>query len=109
MTERIFKAGLVGLAALFVVLFVVILAPAVGDLTLGKAIDDMFGTPVSSGVSTDILLTYAVLFLWVVYEAMTKKIRHGWIALVLGAVGVAVALPAYLLIRMRQVHEADTD
>lgn len=106
MTERTFKAGLIGIAALFVVLFVVILAPEVKDLTFGKAIDDMFGTPVASGVSTDILLTYAALALWVVYEAVTKKVRRGWIALVLGAVGVAVALPAYLIIRMNQVKDA---
>ncbi len=106
MTERSFKAGLIGIAALFIVLFVVILAPEVKDLTFGKAIDDMFDTPVASGVSTDILLTYAALALWVVYEAVTKQVRRGWIALVLGAVGVAVALPAYLIIRMGQVEEA---
>lgn len=106
MTERTFKAGLIGIAALFIVLFVVILAPEVKELTLGKAIDDMFNTPVNQGVSTDILLTYAALALWVVYEAVTKQVRRGWIALVLGAVGVAVALPAYLIIRMGQVKES---
>ncbi len=106
MTQRSFKAGLIALAALFTVLFVVILAPAVGDLTLGKAIDDMFASPAASGVSTDVLLTYAVLALWVVYEAIAKNVRRGWIALVLGAVpGVTVGLAVYLMIRMRQVNE----
>lgn len=106
MTERTFKAGLLAIAALFIVLFVVILAPEVKDLTFGKAVDDMFNTPVNQGVSTDILLTYAALALWVVYEAIIKKVRRGWIALVLGAVGVAVALPAYLIIRMGQVNDS---
>ena len=106
MTERTFKAGLIGIAALFIVLFVVILAPEVKDLTFGNAIDDMFNTPVNQGVSTDILLTYAALALWIVYEAVTKQVRRGWIALVLGAVGVAVALPAYLIIRRNQVKDA---
>ena len=108
MTERVFRAGLIALAALFTVLFVVIIGPEVRDgLGLGEVGDDMFANSSASGVSTDVLLTYAVLALWVVYEAATKKVRRGWIALVLGAVpGVTVGLAAYLLIRMRQVKES---
>ncbi len=105
MTEKSFKTGLITLAAIFTVLFLLIIGAALGDLTPATVVDDMFANPAASGVSTDVLLTYAVLALWVVYEATAKKVRHGWIALLVGIVpGVTVGLAAYLLIRMRQVE-----
>ncbi len=105
MTERSFKTGLITLAAIFTVLFVMIIGSALDELTLANAVDDMFANPAASGVSADVLLTYAVLALWVFYEAKTKKVRRGWIALLVGIVpGVTVGLAAYLLIRMRQVE-----
>jgi hypothetical protein len=108
MTERIFRAGLIALAVVFTVLFVAIIPPALIDDGFdfwGGALRT-FDNPYAAGVSIDVLLAYGVLALWVVYEAVTKHIRRGWVALLLGLVtGLTVGLAIYLLIRMRQVRE----
>jgi hypothetical protein len=108
MTERIFRAGLVAFAVVFTVLFVAIIPPALIDDGFdfwGGALHT-FDNPYAAGVSIDVLLAYGVLALWVVYEAATKHVRRGWIALLLGLVtGLTVGFAVYLLIRMRQVRE----
>ena len=64
----------------------------------------MFANPYAAGVSLDIIFTYAVLAAWVVYESQHRRVRHGWVALVLGLlVGVAVGLVVYLLVRHREI------
>ena len=105
MTERIFKAGLIAFAAVFTILFVLIIPPALIDdgFDFWGGARHTFDNPYAAGVSVDVLLAYGVLGLWVVYEALTKQVRRGWIALVLGLVtGLTVGLAAYLWIRLRQ-------
>jgi hypothetical protein len=42
-----------------------------------------------------------VLTTWVVYEAKTRPVKHGWIAPLLGLVpGVATGFAVYLLLRL---------
>jgi hypothetical protein len=107
MTDRSFRAVLLALAAIFTVIFTFIVPPAlIGDgLDFWGGARDTFVNPYAAGVSVDVLMTYAVLAVWVTYEARTKQVRRGWIALVLGLVtGATVALAAYLLIRARQIE-----
>lgn len=107
MTDRSFRAALVALAGIFTGLFVLIVPPALirDGLDFWGAARDTFVNPYAAGVSVDVLMTYAVLVLWVIYEARTKQVRRGWIVLVLGLVtGVTVGLAAYLLIRARQIE-----
>ena len=107
MTDRMFRNALVALAAVFIVLFAVIIPPALirDDLDFWGGARDTFVNPYAAGVSVDVLMTYAVLAVWVFYEAGTKQVRRGWIALVLGLVtGMTVGLVAYLLIRARQIE-----
>jgi len=108
MTERSYRAGLIGLAAVFTALFFATVVPALaGDSwDFWGAAKDTFANPYAAGVSIDVLLAYVVLALWVIYEALAKQVTRGWIALVIGLVtGLTVALAVYLLIRMRQVAE----
>lgn len=107
MTDRSFRTALLALAAIFTVIFAFIVPPAlIGDgLDFWGGARDTFVNPYAAGVSVDVLMTYAVLVVWVTYEARTKQVRRGWIALVLGLVtGATVALAAYLLIRARQIE-----
>mgnify|MGYP001554742831 CR=1 FL=1 len=110
MTDRSFRAVLLVLAAVFVVLFAAIIPPALIDdgFDFWGAARATFVNPYASGVSVDVLMAYVVLAVWVFHEARTRHVRRGWIALVLGLVtGLTVALVAYLLIRVRQVEAAD--
>lgn len=95
------------LAVAFTALFAVIIPPALihdgWDFWGGAR--DTFANPYAAGVSIDVLMTYAVLAVWVFHEARAGQVRRGWIALLLGLVtGVTVGLAAYLLIRSRQVE-----
>ena len=62
-----------------------------------------FVNPFSSGYALDAIMCWLILAVWVVFEAETKAIKHGWIALLLGIVpGVATGFAAYLIMRIRQ-------
>lgn len=105
MSQSAFKTLCVLLAIGFTIAFCVIVVPALiadGDVIGGFAAG--FVNPYSSGYSTDVLMCWAVLAVWVVYERRALGIRHGWIALVLGIVpGVATGFALYLLMRTRQL------
>src|SRR4051812_41118293 len=101
MTDRSFRAVLVAIAAAFVVLFAAIVPPALinDGFDFWGAARATFVNPYASGASIDVLMAYVVLAVWVFQEARTRRVRHGWIALVVGLVtGLTVAFAAYLLI-----------
>lgn len=106
MSQSIFKSLLLLLAVGFTAAFCVIVVPALlesGDVVGAFAAG--FVNPFASGYSTDVLMCWAVLAVWVIYDATNHNIKHGWIALVLGVVpGVATGFALYLLIRVRQGH-----
>jgi hypothetical protein len=110
-SPRPYRVALVVIAAVFTLAFVVLVVPALvddgGDVMGGLA--DGFVNPYASGYSWDVLCSWAVLAVWVVYERAALGQRHGWISLVLGvAPGVAVGLASYLLIRsLRPPSTAD--
>lgn len=65
-----------------------------------------FVNPYASGYALDAIFCWCVLATWVIHEAKTLGIRHGWLALVLGVMpGVASGLALYLLLRMSQLSE----
>ncbi|MCH8542158.1 MAG: DUF2834 domain-containing protein [Alcanivorax sp.] len=89
-----------GFAAVFVI---VVVPPLIQSRDIIGAIAAGFVNPYSTGYSLDVIFCWFVLAVWVLYEARTTHIRHGWIALVIGLVpGVATGFAAYLLIRLRQ-------
>jgi hypothetical protein len=105
MIDRVFKLVLWALALGFTAIFVWVVGPPLlesGDIPAAFAAG--FVNPFSAGYAIDIVFCWAVLTVWVVYEAMAKGVKHGWIAVLLCLVpGVAVGLVAYLLIRGRQL------
>lgn len=109
MNERTFRAALLALAAVGTIAFAVIIAPALAadHWDVWGAALKTFVNPYAAGVSTDVLLAYAVLAVWVFYEAVAKGVRRGWVALLLGLLpGLTTGFAAYLLIRMRQLQES---
>ncbi len=104
MSDKSFAAALILLGAGFAIAFCVIVVPpliASGDIMGAFAAG--FVNPYSSGYSTDVFMCWAVLAVWVFYEAKTRNIKHGWVALLVGIVpGVATGFALYLLLRLRQ-------
>lgn len=108
MTRTTFKilVSLIGIG--FAVAFGILVIPPLldsGDV-LG-AFAGGFVNPYASGYALDAILTWCVLAVWVIYEAgPRRRVKHGWVALVLGVVpGVATGLAAYLLIRSRRTEQ----
>lgn len=107
MSRSLFQTLLWLLGLGFALAFTLLVVPALlrdGDVVGAFAAG--FVNPYASGYALDAILCWCVLAAWVLYEAKTLGIRHGWIALLLGvAPGVATGFAAYLLLRLRQRPE----
>lgn len=91
-----------------VALAAICVPPLIQNPDLLGAIAGGFVNPYAAGYSLDAICCWFVLAVWVVYEAKAKRIRHGWVALVLGVVpGVTTGFAVYLLIRLKQEAKND--
>ena len=107
MNERHFRTAILVVALAFTALFaVVVVPPLIEDPDILGAFAAGFENPYSSGYSADVIACWLILAAWVAFEAKSKRVRHGWLCLILGVIpGVAVGFATYLLIRSRQVSE----
>ncbi|SIS43205.1 Protein of unknown function [Thalassolituus maritimus] len=107
MSETLFRRLLIAAAVFFSVFFaVVVVPPLIANPDIWGAFAAGFVNPYSSGYSTDVLVCWFVLAVWVVYEAKAYSIRHGWVCLLVGIVpGVAVGFALYLLLRSKQLKK----
>ncbi|MBW3671142.1 MAG: DUF2834 domain-containing protein [Acidobacteria bacterium] len=79
-------------------------------LDLGGAIRLAFANPVSSSLSVDVLIAFAVFIVWVLPEARRIGMRAGWIYPVLGfLIAFAFAFPLFLLMRERHLRLEGAD
>lgn len=99
MSDHLFRTFLWLVGGGFAIAFSVIVGPALWqDRDVWGGLMQGFVNPYSTGYSLDAVACWLILAAWVAHE----RIRHGWIAVVLGAVpGVATGLALYLLLRMR--------
>lgn len=108
MTQRafIYIIGAIGLA--FTIAFAILVMPSLlNDLSIVTALSAGFVNPYSTGFSLDTLTSWLVLTVWIVYEARSSGIRHGWIAIILGLIpGTATGFAFYLIVRTTQVGKA---
>lgn len=107
MTETVFRRSVIAIAVLFTIVFlVVVIPPLIENPDIVGAFAAGFVNPYSSGYSSDVIACWAILALWIMFEAKSLSIRHGWVCLVLGiAPGVAVGFALYLLLRQSQLRE----
>lgn len=79
-------------------------------LDVGAAIRLAFANPVSSSLSIDVLIAFAVFVVWVVPEARRIGMRAGWIYPLLGLlIAFAFAFPLFLLMRERHLRREGAD
>ena len=104
MNEAVFKAIIIAAAAVFSMLFALwCIPPLIENPDIIGAFAAGFVNPFSSGYAADTLACWVILTAWILYEARTLGVRHGWVCILLGIVpGVAVGFAGYLLLRMRQ-------
>nr|MBV6630603.1 DUF2834 domain-containing protein [Oceanococcus sp. HetDA_MAG_MS8] len=107
MSVSVFRTLLWLSAAGFVLVFaLVVVPPLLANPDVWGAFAAGFVNPYASGYSTDVLVCWLILAIWVVFEAKHYAVRHGWVCLVLGVVpGVAVGLALYLLLRQKQLRQ----
>lgn len=103
MSKNIFKIGVLGIAAIFTLLFcILVIPPLIENPDVIGAFQAGFVNPYASGYSIDVFCCWAILLLWVIYES--PHVKHGWICLVIGIVpGVAVGFGVYLFMRTSQL------
>ena len=106
MSETLFKITVIAAAAVFLLIFtILVIPPLIAEPDIVGAFAAGFVNPYASGYSSDVLACWVILAAWIAYEAKTLNIRHGWICALLGIIpGVAVGLALYLLLRMRQLQ-----
>lgn len=105
MSENIFRAIVIVVALLFTAFFcIVVIPPLMLNPDIVGALAAGFVNPYASGYSADAISCWALLAVWVWYEAAVYSVKHGWICLIVGLVpGVAVGFAGYLLLRQRQL------
>ncbi len=108
MNELTFKYAMYSIALAFTAVFAIVVMPAlIEDFDILTALGAGFVNPFSSGYSADVLLCWAALAIWVLYEKKTLAVNHGWVCLLLGAFpGVAVGFPLYLVLRNAQITQS---
>lgn len=108
MSESQFKLSMYAIAIAFTAVFTIIVIPAlIENPDIIGAFAAGFVNPFSSGYSSDVIFCWLALFIWVIYEAKTFSIKHGWLCLLLGVIpGVAVGFSLYLVIRHSQLNQS---
>lgn len=107
MPHHIFKLCMLAIALSFTLFFsAVVMPPLIANPDVFGALAAGFVNPYASGYSTDVILCWLVLAVWIFHEARRLRVKHGWICLVLAAFpGVAVGFPVYLLLRNSQIKQ----
>jgi uncharacterized membrane protein len=105
MTDALFRSLIIAVAIIFTVFFcITIIPPLIENPDVVGAFMAGFVNPFAAGYSTDVILCWVLLAIWVAFERSNHSVKHGWLCLVLGVVpGVAVGFALYLLLRQRQL------
>jgi hypothetical protein len=105
-SPSLFRTFVVAIGVSFAAAFTYVVVPPLldsGDIVGGFAAG--FVNPYATGYALDTIACWCVLAVWVVYERSRYRVRHGWLALVLGvAPGVATGFALYLVLRMPQLE-----
>ena len=107
MSDRGFRVAVIAVGLAFTALFSgLVVPPLIDDPDILGAFGAGFVNPYASGYSADVIACWVILAIWIVFEARSRSVKHGWLCLVVGVVpGVAVGFAAYLVLRSNQIAE----
>ena len=75
---------------------------------LGTFIRAVFVNPAAGGFAADLIVSSAVFWVFVFYEARARTIKHAWVFVLANlVVGLSFALPLFLFIREGKVEAQD--
>jgi hypothetical protein len=75
-------------------------------LDFGVFVEQLFATPVSTFFGADIIVSSAVLWVFVLAEGRRLGMKHQWLPIAANlAVGVSLALPLFLYLREAWVRK----
>jgi Protein of unknown function DUF2834 len=105
MSRIIFQLAIILAAVAFTGYFCMTVIPGlIENPDLPAALAAGYVNPFASAYTMDALACWFILLFWVVYEAITLDIKHGWVCPLLGLFpGVAVGFALYLLLREKQI------
>ncbi len=105
MSDRSFRVAVIAVGLAFTALFSgLVVPPLIDDPDILGAFGAGFVNPYASGYSADVIACWVILAIWIVFEATSRSVKHGWLCLVVGVVpGVAVGFAAYLVLRSNQI------
>lgn len=105
MRENVFKISVLLVAAIFTLIFcVVIIPPLIKNPDIIGAFGAGFVNPYASGYSTDVICCWVILLIWIIYES--PKVKYAWVCAIIGLVpGVAVGFAVYLFLRTKQLKD----
>ena len=103
MSKHFFKISISIIGVLFTLIFcTIVLPPLVENPDIIGAFAAGFVNPYASGYAADVFCCWAILLIWVMYEA--PKVKYGWVCLLIGIIpGVAVGFALYLILRTNQL------
>lgn len=105
MNEQVFKLSVSAIGIGFALFFMITVVPPLLENpdVIGAAMAG-FVNPYAAGYATDTILCWFVLAVWVIYEATSRNVKHGWLCLLIAAVpGVASGFALYLVLRAKQL------
>ena len=107
MSDRSLRVAVIAVGLAFTALFSgLVVPPLIDDPDILGAFGAGFVNPYASGYSADVIACWVILAIWIVFEARSRSVKHGWLCLVVGVVpGVAVGFAAYLVLRSNQIAE----
>ena len=107
MSDRSFRVAVIAVGLAFTALFSgLVVRPLIDDPDILGAFGAGFVNPYASGYSADVIACWVILAIWIVFEARSRSVKHGWLCLVVGVIpGVAVGFAAYLVLRSNQIAE----
>lgn len=111
MNFKLFRILIILVAIIFTAIFcIVVIPPLFNNPDVFAALAAGFVNPYASGYSSDVIACWFILCFWIIYEATSLGVKHGWLCILLGLFpGVAVGFAIYLLMRNQQLNKSEAE
>ncbi len=83
MSDGSFRVAVIAVGLAFSALFSgLVVPPLIDDPEFPGAFGAGFVKPYAAGYSADVIACWVILAIWIVFEASSRSVKHGWLRLV---------------------------